>query len=183
MNNGFLGISNRSNAKPIIAALNGPSYGGGTETLVNCDLVVALRSATISLPEVRRGVAAVAGALPRLGRNVTLQRANQLALVGEPISATTAEQWGLINALADSVEELDAMALKFAAAIIEGCPESIFVSQRGVRKGYEQTALSLKEATDELAANEMVQLQKSDNYIEGLTAFTEKRKPKWTSKL
>ena len=183
MNSGILGISNRSNAKPIIAALNGSSDGGGTETIVNCDLVVAVRSATISLPEVHRGVAAVAGALPRLGRNVTIQRANQLALMGEPISAATAEQWGLVNALADSVEDLDALALKFAASIIKGCPESVFVSQRGVRKGYEQTTLSLNEATDELAANEMAHLQKSDNYIEGLTAFTEKRQPKWTSKL
>ncbi|KAF5099172.1 hypothetical protein D0Z03_001068 [Geotrichum reessii] len=183
MNNGFLGISNRSNTKPIIAALNGSSYGGGTETLVNCDIVVAVRSATISLPEVRRGVAAIAGALPRLGRNMTLQRANQLALVGEPITAATAEQWGLVNALADSVEELDILALKFAADIVKGAPESIFVSLRGVRKGYEETTLSLYQATDQLMKNEMVQLQKSDNYIEGLTAFKEKRNPKWTAKM
>lgn len=168
MEAGFLGISNRSNKKPIIAALNGPSYGGGTETLLNCDLVVALRSATICLPEARRGVTALAGALPRIGRTLSLQQANELALVAEPISAAKAEQWGIVNRIADTPEAVQAEALKLAKLITLGSPEAVFVSQRGIRKGYEDTKLSLSEATESLALNENEQvLVPSDNYVEG----------------
>lgn len=164
---GFIGISNRSNKKPIIAALNGPSYGGGTEALLNCDLVVALRSATISLPEVRRGVTALAGALPRIGRSLSLQQANELALVADPVSSSRAEQWGIVNRIADTVEEVQEEALKLAKSITKGAPEAIFVSQRGIRKGYEDTSKSLKEATEELVKNENQILAASENYVEG----------------
>lgn len=183
MRTGFLGISNRSNRKPIIAALNGPSYGGGTETLVNCDLVVALRSATISLPEARRGVVAIAGALPRIGRSLSLQQANELALVAEPISAETAVSWGLVNKIADSIEDLEKIAMNYASKIVQGSPEATYVSLRGVRTGYEKTKLDLIEATEDIICEEYPTLASSENYIEGLLAFSEKRDPKWKSKL
>lgn len=168
MEAGFLGISNRSSKKPIIAALNGPSYGGGTETLLNCDLVVALRSATISLPEVRKGVVALAGALPRLGRSLSLQQANELALVAEPVTAARAEQWGIVNRVVDTLEELQEVSLGLAKSIALGAPEAIYVSHRGIRKGYEDTRLSLYEATRSNVENEAMVLFESDNYLEGM---------------
>ena len=61
-NHGFAGISRRSTSgKPIIAAVHGGAYGGGTELVLNCDLVVASDDAVFALPEVKRGVVAVAG--------------------------------------------------------------------------------------------------------------------------
>lgn len=175
---GFLGISNRSNKKPIIAALNGSSYGGGTETLLNCDLVVALRSATICLPEVRVGVTALAGALPRLGRTLSLQQANELALIAEPISAETALNWGIVNRIAETPEQVMELALDLANKICLGIPEGIYISQRGVRKGYEDTSKNLQEATRELAI-EAIPMAGSPNQIAGLAAFSARKKPTW----
>lgn len=181
--NGFMGISNRSNRKPIILALNGSSFGGGTEALLNCDLVVALRSATICLPEVRVGVTALAGALPRLGRTLSLQQANELALVAEPISAETAKEWGIVNRVVDTPQDVQREALELAKKIVLGSPEGIYVSQRGVRRGYEETRMTLSEGTQYVIENEYKTLTESPNHIEGLIAFSEKRKPKWTTKL
>lgn len=179
MRNGFLGISDRSNKKPIIAALNGSSYGGGTETLLNCDLVVALRTCTIALPEVRVGVTAVAGALPRLGRLLTLQQANELALIGEPIPAEKAHAWGIVNRLADTPAQVLEQAIALAEKICLGSPEGVFVSHRGVRRGYEETHENLKQATAHIADNENHALIESENLIEGLLAFKDRRKPNW----
>ena len=63
---GFCALSRRSGRKPVIAAVNGICYGGGCEAIINCDMVIAAKRATFALPEVKIGVAAQAGALPRL---------------------------------------------------------------------------------------------------------------------
>jgi enoyl-CoA hydratase/carnithine racemase len=178
-NGGFLGISNRETKKPIIAALNGSSYGGGTEALINCDLAVAVASASISLPETRRGVLALAGALPRSGRHLGLKRAAELALVSEPISARTAYDWGLLNRVVDNSNDLMTVALDLARKIALGSPEAIQASLRGIRRGYSETRHSLVEATGIGAHDEGKKLQQMDNIKEGLLAFTQKRNPEW----
>jgi enoyl-CoA hydratase/carnithine racemase len=62
---GFGAISRRhTTSKPIIAAVNGNVYGGGTEMILNCDIVIASEEATFQLPEVKRGVVAIQGGLP-----------------------------------------------------------------------------------------------------------------------
>ena len=66
--NGFASLSRRLTSKPIIAAVNGGAFGGGMELILNCDLVVAADDAKFALPEVRRGVAALQGGIPRLSQ-------------------------------------------------------------------------------------------------------------------
>ncbi|KAF4435639.1 enoyl- hydratase, partial [Fusarium albosuccineum] len=85
--NGFGGLSFRGGKKPVIAAVNGPAYGGGCEMAVNCDIVVASSTATFGLPEVKRGVTPFGGVLPRLMKTVGRQRAAELALTGRAVSA------------------------------------------------------------------------------------------------
>ncbi|KAL0955424.1 hypothetical protein HGRIS_001670 [Hohenbuehelia grisea] len=106
---GFGAISRRvSSGKPIIAAVNGLAMGGGVEMLTNCDIVVASEEAKFALPEVKRGVVAVAGGIPRLARtsghqvscrnlyaesplnHTPMQLASELILTGKTISATEA---------------------------------------------------------------------------------------------
>lgn len=176
---GFLGLSNRNNRKPIIAALNGSSYGGGTEALINCDLAVACRRATISLPETRRGVLALAGALPRIGRTLGPKRAAELALVAEPIKAQTALEWGLINTVVSEPEEVMPAAIKLAKRIILGSPETIQASLIGIRRGYDDTKMSLAEATEVGAKDEAAAALQMENVHEGLLAFASKRAPVW----
>ncbi|KAI4171093.1 MAG: hypothetical protein LQ343_004505 [Gyalolechia ehrenbergii] len=79
---GFGGLSRRRGKTPILAAVNGICYGGGFEMVVNCDMVLASPSAMFALPEVKVGVVALAGALPRLGRVVGRQRGMEMVLTG-----------------------------------------------------------------------------------------------------
>lgn len=179
MYGGFLGISNRTSRKPIIAAVNGSAYGGGTETIVNCDLAVAVSSAKLALPEVRRGVTALAGALPRIGRDFGLKRANELALLGEPISAQKALDWGLVNKLVDAPAEVVPAAIEFGRKIALGSPEAVSGSLISIRRGIEDTKLSTVEASIMGANMELRQVAGMDNNQEGLDSFVEKRDPKW----
>ncbi len=98
---GFGGLSRRVGKKPVIAAVNGICFGGGCEMVVNCDIVLAAPSARIGLPEVKRGVVALAGALPRLSRIVGRMRAMEMALTGREISAGEAREWGFCNGVAE----------------------------------------------------------------------------------
>ncbi|EXJ79127.1 hypothetical protein A1O3_08628 [Capronia epimyces CBS 606.96] len=173
---GAIPMSNRVGKKPVIAAVNGMALGGGCETVVNCDLVVAADTATFGLVEVKRGVAPYAGVLPRLIRTVGLQRASEFALTGAVISAQQAENWGLVNKIVpqqDVVKE----AVRYAELIAENSPDSIICTRAGLRQGWETA--SVVEATAVTGQKEWAELQKGENILEGLKAFKEKRKPVW----
>ncbi|KAA8916306.1 hypothetical protein TRICI_001588 [Trichomonascus ciferrii] len=179
MEGGFLGISNRSSKKPIIAAINGAAYGGGTEAIVNCDLAVIASKATLALPEVRRGVTAIAGALPRIGREFGLKRANELALLGEPISAQKALEWGLVNQIVPEPKDVVPAAIEYAHKLALGSPEAVSGSLISVRRGIEDTKLTTSEAAIQGAQYELRQVAEMDNVKEGLDSFVQKRDPKW----
>lgn len=90
---GFAGISRRSTSgKPIIAAVHGGAYGGGTELVLNCDLVVASDDAVFALPEVKRGVVAVAGGSSNSRRYAHRSGAGLMAGLGMPRLARTGHQ-------------------------------------------------------------------------------------------
>lgn len=176
---GFMGISNRTTTKPIIAALNGHTYGGGTEVLLNVDLAVGIKGCHIALPESRRGIIALAGALPRAGRQLGIKRANELALLSEPIPMEAALEWGILNRLVDSPEQVVPEALKMARSILLSSPDAIAASLRQIRQGYEDTKLTLAEVAEYGRAIDFEKIMQSPNIVEGLMAFVEKREPEW----
>ncbi|UNI16867.1 hypothetical protein JDV02_003264 [Purpureocillium takamizusanense] len=95
---GFGGLSNRKGKKPVLAAVNGLCLGGAMEMVLNADMVLAREGATFGLPEVRVGVVAVAGALPRLVRTAGRQRAAEMALLGgTDYTAEEMRAWGIVN--------------------------------------------------------------------------------------
>ncbi|KAL2164811.1 hypothetical protein VTH06DRAFT_107 [Thermothelomyces fergusii] len=175
---GFGGLSNRAGKKPVIAAVNGLCLGGGMEMVVNCDLVVADGArARFGLPEVGRGVVAVAGALPRLVRTVGRQRAAEMALLGR--AGYTAEQmrdWGLVNfvvAEGAAVRE----AVRLAEEIAANSPDAVIASREGLRLGWEP--LGPQAGTDLLERGVYGRIDGGENMREGLRSFVEKRKPVW----
>lgn len=172
----FVPLSRRLGKKPIIAAVNGLAMGGGCEFVVNCDLVIASEHAVFGLPEVKRGVAPIGGALPRLIRTVGLQRATEFALMGEPISAQRAYEWGIVNKVVNQ-EQVVEEAVRYAAAIAANSPDSIICTRAGLRQGWETAAV--ERAVELVLDREWAELQKGENIKEGLKAFTEKRKPVW----
>jgi enoyl-CoA hydratase/carnithine racemase len=173
---GLKPLSRRLGKKPVIAAVNGIALGGGTEFAVNCDMIIAADSATFGLPEVKRGVAPFAGALPRLIRTVGLQRASEFALTGRTLSAQEAEKWGLVNKIVPQAQVVEE-AVKYATMIAENSPDSVICARSMLRQGWETA--SVDRAAEVSLEGPWAELQKGENIREGLAAFAEKRKPRW----
>lgn len=172
---GFGGISRRVGRKPVLAAVNGICFGGGCEMAINSDMVFASSTATFALPEVKRGVVAIAGALPRIARVVGKQRAMEMALTGRVLKAEEAREWGLVNRVVDGdvLEACVAVAKEVAA----NSPDAVVVSREGVNLAWE--GLGADAATEKLAAGSYLELLQGENIHEGVKAFVEKRKPVW----
>ncbi|KAF2217749.1 hypothetical protein CERZMDRAFT_31465 [Cercospora zeae-maydis SCOH1-5] len=175
---GFGGLSRRGGKKPVIAAVNGICFGGGCEMIVNCDLVIASQKATFALPEVKVGVVAAAGALPRIIRTIGRPRAMEMALTGRTVSAREAMEWGLVNkVVGDREGEVVEAAVEYAKMIAANSPDAVIVSREGIKLGWE--GMGAEDATKYALENWQPKLQAGENMAEGVRAFVEKRKPKW----
>ncbi|KAJ6108543.1 hypothetical protein N7523_009866 [Penicillium sp. IBT 18751x] len=183
---GFGGLTRRKGKKPVICAVNGYCLGGGAEIIINSDIVIAASRAIIGLPEVKRGVVALAGSLPRLVRTVGKQRATEMVLTGRPLSAAEAEKWGLVNEVVDVDEKAtDEMisaavvsrALALAEEIAGYSPDAALISREGVKLGWE--GIGADEATGLFSDTWVKRLYEGENIKEGLRAFAEKRMPVW----
>jgi enoyl-CoA hydratase/carnithine racemase len=172
----FTPLSRRRGKKPVIAAVNGLAYGGGCEFVVNCDLVIAAEDATFALPEVKRGIAAIGGALPRLVRIVGLQRASEMALTGRTVTAQEFHAWGLVNSVVPKTKVVDE-AVRYASLIAKNSPDAIICSRQGLRQGWESADVEV--AVEHTLDHEFKELQLGENILEGLKAFSEKREPVW----
>lgn len=178
LNAGFGGLSNRSGKKPIIAAVNGLCLGGGMEMVINCDMVIASSNARFGLPEVKVGVIAVAGALPRLVRTVGKQRAAEMALLGRNrYSAEQMERWGVVNFIVSGEQALVEEAVKLAEQVSSNSPDAVLTSKEGLRLGWE--GMGPEKATAVLEGGMYRKLEKGENMREGVASFVEKRKPVW----
>ncbi|KAL2835384.1 ClpP/crotonase-like domain-containing protein [Aspergillus pseudoustus] len=173
---GLAGLPRRRSTKPIIAAVNGYCLGGGFEMAVNCDIVIASEKASFGLPEVQRGIAAVAGALPRLVRLVGKQRAAEIALTGLPFPAAQLERWGLVNRVVEHDRLLES-AVETASAISRNSPDSLRVTLEGLHYAWETA--SVEEGSSKLVDEWYPKLMAGENFHEGVRAFVEKRKPRW----
>lgn len=173
---GFAGLTHRFDLfKPVIAAVNGTALGGGFEIALACDLIVASERATFGLPEVRVGLAALAGGLHRLPRQIPLKQAMGLILTGRPIDAREAWRLGLVNEVVPH-EELGEAADRWAAAILEAAPLSVRASKQVVMRGLDHA--SLREAA-EARYEAIAEMVRSEDFVEGPRAFAEKRRPRW----
>ncbi|KPM36533.1 hypothetical protein AK830_g10033 [Neonectria ditissima] len=174
--NGFGGLSNRRGKKPIVAAVNGLCLGGGMEMVLNTDLVVASSGAKFGLPEVTRGVVAIAGALPRLMRSVGRQRASEMALLGRMYSATELREWGLVNAVVDGDGVVDE-ALRWASEMAGNSPDAVIVSRAGLLGGWDGE--DPRASTRRVDQGVYRGLDGGENMKEGVLSFVEKRKAVW----
>ena len=174
---GFAGLTSRFDCdKPIIAAVNGVAMGGGFEIALACDLIIASENATFALPEPRVGLAALAGGLHRLPRQIGMKRAMGMILTGRHVSAREGFELGFVNEVVPKGDAL-AAAERWAATILQNSPMSIRASKQTINKGM---ATSLEQAIAEQRDYPAVRaLAVSEDYIEGPKAFSEKRPPQW----
>jgi crotonobetainyl-CoA hydratase len=175
---GFAGLSRRVDIdKPIIAAVNGLAVGGGFELALACDVVIAAEHATFSLPEPRVGLAALAGGLQHLPRQIGVKRALGLILTCRKVSAQQGYEMGFVNEVVPKGEAL-ATARQWAAEILEASPLAIRASKQAVRAGLREPDISKAFAT-ERSLPAVQSLLKSSDRAEGRLAFIEKRTAKW----
>ncbi|MEM1105943.1 MAG: enoyl-CoA hydratase-related protein [Pseudomonadota bacterium] len=174
---GFGGLTSRYDlTKPVIAAVNGVAMGGGFEIALACDLIIAADTARFALPEPKVGLAALAGGLHRLPRQIGLKRAMGMILTGRHVPASEGEALGFVNEVVPQAELMDA-ARRWAGLIAECSPMSIRASKQAVHGGLD--VANYKEAF-ETRFPAVSELFKSADFIEGPRAFAEKRKPNWT---
>ena len=177
---GFAGLSHRFDLnKPLIAAVNGVAMGGGFEIALACDLIIASENAMFALPEPRVGLAALAGGLHRLPRQIGLKRAMGMILTARHVSAREGHELGFVNEVVPAGEAL-AAAERWAETICKNSPMSIRASKQTIQNGL---GVSLEQAMAEQREYPAVKaMVASQDYIEGPKAFSEKRAPKWVGK-
>ncbi len=177
---GFAGYVHHFIDKPTIAAVNGTALGGGTELALASDLVVADERAQFGLPEVKRGLIAAAGGVFRIVQQLPRKVGMELLLTGEPLTASAACEWGLINQVVTEGTVLDA-ALSLAARVTVNAPLSVQASKR-IAYGVDDGVIVDDEAGWERTMREMRSLMRSEDAKEGPLAFAEKREPVWKAR-
>jgi enoyl-CoA hydratase/carnithine racemase len=175
---GFAGLTSRFDlTKPLIAAVNGVAMGGGFEIALACDLIVASETATFALPEPRVGLAALAGGLHRLPRQIGAKRALGMILTGRRVSAAEGRELGFVNEVV-APGELMAAARRWAAQIVELSPMSVRASKQAVYRGLDEPTLEAA-ITGQNRYPAVSALYRSEDFVEGPLAFSQKRAPQW----
>jgi enoyl-CoA hydratase/carnithine racemase len=163
--------------KPIIAAINGATLGGGLELALGCDIRIASENATFGQPEVKVGLIPGWGGTQRLTRFVSRAKAAELLLIGGTIKAQEALNIGLINEVVPQAE-LMTTAKKWADRLCGAAPLAVRAAKEAMIKGMD---LPLKEGLD-VEAKLFLDLFSTADYEEGVSAFVEKRKPEFKAK-
>ena len=179
MPRGFGGLTSRFDlTKPEIAAVNGVAMGGGFEIALACDLIIASDKAKFALPEPKVGLAALAGGLNRLPRQIGVKRALGMILTGRHVLPEEGKELGFVNEVVPH-DELMNVARKWAAMICQCAPLSIRASKDVVYRSLDSASLeeSMKTQYDSVLA-----MRDSEDFIEGPKAFSEKRPPNWKGK-
>lgn len=174
---GFGALSNRRGKKPVIAAVNGLCLGGGMEMVLAVDMILAAETAKFGLPEVKRGVVAVAGALPRLTRIVGRQRASEMALLGRMYTAQEMSAWGVVNQVVAQGKSVVDEALRWAVEMADNSPDSVIVSRAGLLGGWDP--VDPTRSTQDVAEGIYKSMEGGENQKEGIESFVEKRLPVW----
>jgi enoyl-CoA hydratase/3-hydroxyacyl-CoA dehydrogenase len=156
---------------PTIAAVNGLAFGGGCELAMACDVRIAARSAIFGQPEIKLGIIPGFGGTQRLPRLVGHNKALEMALVGDPVLAQEAFEFGLVNRIVPDHELLDA-AVSWARKLAEQAPLAVEAIKRVSVDGQLVEGL---EAEKEAFASVFA----SEDGREGISAFLAKRKPGW----
>jgi enoyl-CoA hydratase len=163
--------------KPVIAAVNGYALGGGCELAMMCDMIIAADTAKFGQPEIQIGVMPGAGGTQRLARSIGKAKAMDLVLTGRMMDAAEAERAGLIARVVPAASLMEE-AMKVAETIASMSLPSVLAAKEAVNRAFE-TPLA-----EGLRFERRVfhGLFATHDQKEGMTAFVEKRKPKFENR-
>jgi methylglutaconyl-CoA hydratase len=172
-----LGPLDRS-PKPVVAAINGVAYGGGLELALVADLRVAAEHALLALPETTLGIIPGAGGTQRLPRLVGEARAKEMILLGRPLTASEALAWGLVNRVTPKGTHVVDDAVAWIEPIASGAPIAQAAALEAIDRSYDVDLLLGLEL--EKVSYDKVLV--SEDRREALSAFAEKRKPRFVGR-
>ncbi len=169
--------------QPVIAAINGSAFGGGTELALACDLRLMVSHATLQLPEVRLGIIPGAGGTQRLPRLIGKTKAKEMIYFARPMGAEEAHRCGLVNRIVESKqhsalfdEQLISEVRAWSEEMTHAAPLSLRQAKIAIDKGYDQDLT----AGLRCETSSYLQLVNTKDRLEGLAAFAEKRKPNYS---
>jgi enoyl-CoA hydratase/carnithine racemase len=162
---------------PTLAVLTGSAIGGGLELAVACDLRLAGSNIKLGMPPAKLGLIYSHSGLRRFVDAIGAPRTRELFLLGRYIDAATASAWGLVNWVVDE-DDLEATSLSIASQLAANAPLSMTGNKRVLRE-----LLAAASALDPDIERELMALRESsfdsEDLIEGVSAFAEKRLPSW----
>src|SRR5579863_929436 len=159
---------------PIVTAVNGPAVGFGMSLALMGDLIVASRTASFLLSFTRIGLVPDGGLTFHLPRMIGLARAREMALLADRLTADRALQWGLVNCVVDH-SQLMREALGLAHGLADGPAALPLTRQLFWDASAFETQLAREAAAQQQAGA-------SDDFVEGLAAFQERREPKFSGR-
>ena len=163
--------------KPFIAAICGYCLGGGLEIALSCDIRIAAENSVFGLPEINIGGLALGGGTQRLPRMIPWCKAAEILLMGQHIDAQEAYRIGLVNKVVP-IEQLMPVAKQWAEILCQAAPLSVRATKEAMIRGYSMSLNGGLQLARELASS----LTNTEDSKEGVTAFKEKRKPRWKGK-
>jgi crotonobetainyl-CoA hydratase len=163
--------------KPIIAAIHGYCLGGGLEMAMTCDIRIAADNSRFGLPEIKVGVIPAGGGTARLPRFIPRAKAAEILLMGQHIDAQEAYRIGLVNIVVPR-DQLMATAKQWANQLCESGPLQTRAVKEAMLRGLEMSLEDSLKLGREIADR----IRGTEDFIEGTTAFREKRKPNWKGK-
>ena len=166
----------RESNVPIVGRINGTCMAGGMGLLALCDMAIAADHALFGLPEVKVGVFPMQ-VLSVLQHIVPRRRLMELCFTGEPVSASEAMGMGLLNAVVPAAG-LDAAVQKMVGRLVDKSPSAM---RRGKYAAYAIEAMSFEESI-QFMESQIALVSQTEDAVEGIAAFKEKRKPVWTGR-
>jgi enoyl-CoA hydratase/carnithine racemase len=162
---------------PVIAAINGPAIGAGLDLTCMCDIRIASDKATFAESFVKVGIVPGDGGAWLLPRAIGWSRAAQLYFTGDVVDAQTAREWGLVSEVYPD-DQLMNEAEKLAGRIIQQPPQALRMTKRLMREGQGASFDNIME----MSAAMQVLVQRTDDHLEAVNAFFEKRQPEFKGK-
>lgn len=172
---GFGGISIRTTLDiPVVARVNGHALGGGFEMVLGCDIVLACDEATFGLPEPRIGRLPLDGGMLLLSRQIPRKQAMGMLLTGRRVPAAEGYRLGFVNEVVPRAK-LDEAVARWLADIVACAPLSL----RAIKQIVNATAQLSVEQAQSLRLPALIEALRSEDGLEGVRAFQQKRKPEW----